>query len=110
MFLLPLQIFFAVKAWRRGWRWRALIPFGATMALAVVAVVVAALYAHGDHVRMEDAKDIAGIVGTAWGAVVTGWLARMAKRPVRPTAGTNPPPSALAQRLVPESIQRLKTQ
>ncbi len=81
MILLPIELIAAIFAWRKGWRWRALIPiaFGYALSIGVAILFVTLVNPTSNTVRA------AGYFGFAIHAVVVMALGVLAMTP-RPAA------------------------
>jgi uncharacterized membrane protein YfcA len=77
--MLFIEIALAVAAWKRGWRWRALLPFAA--AYAVAFVVGAAVGAGGG--AFEPALPVFFLIEVAL-VIALVLLARREPRPILP--------------------------
>src|SRR5262249_52668025 len=75
---LPLQIIFAVLAWRRGWRWRTLIPLACGYAITFGVGVAFLLFMKSNPESREDFIDIGRIIGLMVGGIMTGIMGIMA--------------------------------
>ncbi len=95
MYFLPLQLIFAFIAWRKGWRWRVLIPFGVGFALAFAVGILVVVLSGRDPDSIELGKNIALLIGIA----VMVALLRMSLRGPRSVKAADGPPSALARDL-----------
>ncbi len=82
MLLLFIQLCFALVAWRKGWRWRVLIPFAGCFAFALA-------------VRNESDALVA-LTSTVIGGLMTSVLGGMAIYEPRSVKAAEAAPSALA--------------